>query len=104
MNEIASDNSVLHPMIAEIKDVIDKAKAHIAHQVNSELLYAYWNIGRIMVENEQSQPERADYGKQTIRALSEVLTRELGKGILCFQSAIHAAVLSHLSDSTDSVC
>ena len=80
MNEIASDNSVLHPMIAEIKDVIDKAKAHIAHQVNSELLYAYWNIGRIMVENEQSQPERADYGKQTIRALSKVLTRELGKG------------------------
>ena len=80
MNEIASDNSVLLPMIAEIKDVIDKAKAHIAHQVNSELLYAYWNIGRIMVENEQSQPERADYGKQTIRELSKVLTRELGKG------------------------
>lgn len=33
-----------------------------------------------MVENEQSQPERADYGKQTIRELSKVLTRELGKG------------------------
>ena len=33
-----------------------------------------------MVENEQSQPDRADYGKQTIRELSRVLTRELGKG------------------------
>ena len=33
-----------------------------------------------MVENEQSQPERADYGKQTIRELSKALTRELGKG------------------------
>lgn len=72
--------SVIFPMVAEIRQVLEAARGHIAHQVNSELLYAYWNIGRIMVENEQSQPERADYGKRTIRELSRALTKELGKG------------------------
>lgn len=70
----------LSPMVAEIRHILDETRSNIAHQVNNELLCAYWNIGRIMVENEQTQPERADYGKQTIRELSKVLTRELGKG------------------------
>ena len=73
-------SSKISPMVDEIKLVFGKARNSIAQTVNSELLFAYWNIGRIMVENEQSQPERADYGKQTIRELSKALTRELGRG------------------------
>ena len=80
MSSLVDDTVKISPMVAEIRQVLNEARSHIAHQVNSELLYAYWNIGRIMVENEQSQPERADYGKQTIRELSKALTRELGKG------------------------
>ena len=52
----------------------------ITGQVNSELLNTYWNIGRIICEHEQSDPERADYGKQTIKELSKALTKEFGKG------------------------
>lgn len=52
----------------------------MATQVNSELLNTYWNIGRIICEHEQSDPERADYGKQTIKELSKALTKEFGKG------------------------
>ena len=80
MNNTIENEPEISPMVAEIRRVLSDARSHIAHQVNNELLYAYWNIGRIMVENEQSQPERADYGKQTIRELSKALTRELGKG------------------------
>ena len=80
MSSLIDDTVKISPMVAEIRQVLNEARSRIAHQVNSELLYAYWNIGRIMVENEQSQPERADYGKQTIRELSKALTRELGKG------------------------
>ena len=80
MDTLMEDKSTISPMVTEIRRILNEARGHIAHQVNSELLYAYWNIGRIMVENEQSQPERADYGKQTIRELSKALTKELGKG------------------------
>ena len=48
--------------------------------MNSELLSTYWNIGRIIAEYEQTVPERADYGKQTLKELSKALTNEFGKG------------------------
>ncbi len=54
-------------IIAEIKTVLDSARSNVARQVNSELLSTYWNIGRIISEHEQTVPERADYGKQTLK-------------------------------------
>ena len=44
------------------------------------MLNTYWNIGRIICEYEQSVPERADYGKQTLKELAKELTKEFGKG------------------------
>ena len=67
-------------MIQEIKTILETSRASVARQVNRELLGTYWNIGRIICEHEQSVPERADYGKQTLKALSKELTREFGKG------------------------
>lgn len=35
-------------IVAEIKTVLESARSNVARQVNSELLNAYWNIGRII--------------------------------------------------------
>ena len=59
-------------------------KKNVAQQVNTQLLTTYWNIGRIIVEYEQQNQIRADYGKQTLRELSKELTREFGKGFFSF--------------------
>lgn len=67
-------------VVQEIKTVLDVSRSNAARQVNAELLNAYWNIGRIICEYEQSMPNRADYGKQTLKALAKELTKELGKG------------------------
>ena len=67
-------------VIAEIKTVLESARTSVARQVNSELLNTYWNVGRIITEYEQASPERADYGKQTLKELSKILTTEFGKG------------------------
>ena len=67
-------------VVAEIKTVLESARGNVARQVNSELLHTYWTIGRIITEYEQTVPERADYGKQTLRELSRALTAEIGKG------------------------
>ena len=80
-----SDNKLsiaaeMSPVLQEIKSVLDTARSNVARQVNSELLNTYWNIGRIICEYEQSMPERADYGKQTLKELSKELTKEFGKG------------------------
>ena len=42
----------------------------MAVQVNTELLSTYWNVGKIIVEHEQENKDRADYGKQTLKAVS----------------------------------
>ena len=76
MNEIAKYND----MISEIKEILQSARLNVARQVNTELLTAYWNIGRIIVEHEQNSQERAEYGQQTLKELSKVLTKEFGKG------------------------
>lgn len=52
----------------------------VAVHVNNELVQAYWNIGRLIVEHEQDNAPRAGYGKETLRKLSKALTREFGKG------------------------
>ena len=70
----------LTSVVQEVKTVLTTARQKVATQVNSELLNTYWNIGRIICEHEQSDPERADYGKQTIKELSKALTKEFGKG------------------------
>ena len=70
----------MNDIVAEIKTILDFARSNVARQVNSELLNTYWNIGRIISEYEQTVPERADYGKQTLKELAKVLTAEFGKG------------------------
>ena len=67
-------------LVAEIRQIMNTARQNVAKQVNSEQLFAYWNIGRAIVEYEQNSNERADYGKETIKQLSRVLSKEFGKG------------------------
>lgn len=54
-----------------------EARNNLASVVNVELLKAYWQIGRIIVEDEQNHQDRADYGKGLIKQLSKELTKEL---------------------------
>ena len=78
-NNQSAITPALTGIVAEIKTVLESARRNVARQVNSELLSAYWNIGRIISEYEQTVPERADYGKQTLKELAKVLTAEFGK-------------------------
>ena len=74
-NQLTPNNS----MVLEIRELLENARKNVAQQVNTQLLTTYWNIGRIIVEYEQQNQIRADYGKQTLRELSKELTREFGK-------------------------
>ncbi len=44
------------------------------------MVVCYWNIGRLIVEEEQRGEKRAEYGKQLIKDLSKKLHAEFGKG------------------------
>ena len=78
--ENGTGSETLNCVVQEIKTVIETARRNVVRQINSELLNTYWDIGRIIAEYEQTIPERADYGKQTLKELSRILTAEFGKG------------------------
>ena len=67
-------------MIGQIRSLLENARQKVAAEVNSTLIMTYWQIGKIIVEDEQQHESRAEYGKQTLKTLSKVLTDEYGKG------------------------
>lgn len=56
------------------------ARQRAYRAVNFTMVEAYWNVGRMIVEEEQQGRERADYGAFLIRNLAIHLTEEMGKG------------------------
>lgn len=72
-----SNNSAL---LNDIKSVIVEARAHVRQAVNNTMVHAYWQIGRLIVEDEQLGNTRAQYGKNVLKSLSTRLSADLGKG------------------------
>ena len=63
-----------------VAEVLRAARSNAYRAVNFVMVEAYWNIGRMIVEEEQQGNERAEYGSALIKNLSLRLTEEFGKG------------------------
>lgn len=70
-------NKILFQQVVEL---LQNARQQVLRTVNSTMVYTYFQIGRIIVEEEQSGKDRAEYGKQILKGLSKQLTNEFGKG------------------------
>jgi predicted nuclease of restriction endonuclease-like (RecB) superfamily len=66
--------------IVEIKKLLSEARQRAYSAINSAMVEAYWNIGKRIVEEEQSGNDRAEYGKEIIKNIASELTKEFGKG------------------------
>lgn len=67
-------------LFSQVVALLQNARQQVLRTVNSTMVYTYFEIGRMIVEEEQSGKERAQYGKQLLKGLSEQLTNEFGKG------------------------
>ncbi len=63
-----------------VADILHAARANAYRAVNFAMVEAYWNVGRMIVEEEQQGKERAEYGAALIKNLSIRLSGEFGKG------------------------
>ena len=75
--EITKGISTLYDTINQI---IEEARAAVYRTANITMVRAYWHIGRVIVEDEQKGKERAEYGKQVLKQLSQKLTKKHGRG------------------------
>ena len=65
---------------SQIVDLLQSARNKVVRTVNQTMVLTYFEIGKMLVEEEQGGKERADYGKHILKELSKVLTKEFGKG------------------------
>lgn len=67
-------------ILGKVIGLLNKARNEIVSNVNRTMVYAYYEIGRIIIEEEQRGKGRAEYGRVLIEELSEKLSKEFGKG------------------------
>lgn len=69
-----------NPLFEKIATLIDNARHKVASVVNLTMVHTYFEIGSMIVNNEQQGKERAAYGKHILKDLAKQLTDRFGKG------------------------
>ncbi len=90
INDVSCQDFQKHPTIGKsitqidldqsIRTVIEDARKYAAKAVNTVMVNAYWEIGRLIVENEQEGKARAAFGENVLENLSQQLTKEFRNG------------------------
>lgn len=66
--------------LQKVSNILEEARKSVKTAVNLSMVYSYYEVGRIIVEEEQNGQEKAGYGKYILKELSQYLTANLGKG------------------------
>ena len=82
------------------REILEQARATAARSVNSEMVRAYWLVGRKVVEEEQNGSARADYGDELINHLSARLRADFGRGFTPSNLRDASPVLSGVSEAS----
>ncbi len=67
-------------LLSNIRELLNQGRKQVFQAVNAAMVQTYWEIGRLIVEDEQQGQARAEYGKGVLKTLSTALTNEFGKG------------------------
>ncbi|MFQ3675136.1 MAG: DUF1016 N-terminal domain-containing protein, partial [Endomicrobiia bacterium] len=66
-------------LLKKVSEIIESARRKTVRQINTIITQTYWEIGRIIVEEEQKGKIRAKYGEYLIERLSQDLTKKYGR-------------------------
>jgi predicted nuclease of restriction endonuclease-like (RecB) superfamily len=80
MKNIPTNTTDENALFDRVVSILEQARGNVVRAVNSNMVLAYWHIGREIVEEIQGGEERAEYGKQIVAKLSFDLTKKYGKG------------------------
>ena len=67
-------------LFQNIAILIEQARQRVVAAVNLTMVHTYFEIGKMIVEEEQQGKQRAAYGKHILKELSEKLSTKFGKG------------------------
>ncbi len=67
-------------VLADVVRLVESARTSVARSINTAITATYFEIGRRIVEDEQSGRRRADYGEAVVERLATDLTARFGRG------------------------
>jgi predicted nuclease of restriction endonuclease-like (RecB) superfamily len=73
---LSADNALFD----RVAFILEEARGNVVRAVNTNMVLAYWLIGREIVQELQGGKGRAEYGKQVVENLSVRLTERYGRG------------------------
>ena len=79
MEQVKKNEYLDETFYTSIKELLEQARKRIYRNINSEMVFTYWQIGKMIVEKQRGN-QRADYGDGLIRELSAKLTKDFGRG------------------------
>ena len=74
------DQDRQNQLFNKVAQLLSKSRSEVVKRVNQTMVYTYFEIGRLIIENEQHGKTRAEYGKKILKSLSENLIKGFGKG------------------------
>lgn len=81
MSDLPANNSNADSaLFARVTNILEQARRNVVQSINTNMVQAYWLIGREIVHKLQDGEERATYGKQVLETLAAQLTQRYGKG------------------------
>ena len=95
---------MVESLFNKVANLIEQARARVATAMNVAEVYTKYQIGRYIVEEEQSGKKRAEYGKQVLECLSERLTAHYGDGWSYSNLRQIRQFFLTYSNLTDTVC
>ncbi len=79
MKELTEYKYIDNDFYKSIKEVLEQARKRVYRNIQSEMVLAYWQIGKMIVEK-QGGETRAKYGDGLIKELSVQMTKDFGRG------------------------
>ncbi len=67
-------------LIQQIQRIISSARERAVRSVDTERVLMYWQIGKVIFEEEQQGKERAGYGEYLIKSISDYFQPQFGSG------------------------
>lgn len=78
-NELSEYKYITNDFYQNVKEIIEQSRKRIYRNIASEILVAYWQIGKMIVEK-QGGDTRAEYGSGLVKELSIQMTKDFGPG------------------------
>ncbi len=99
-----SSEIINNKLYIQITELLRLARQSVVRAVNQTMVCAYYDIGKIIVEDEQRGKQRADYGKHVLEELSKKIDRIFLEMLLCRQFTPNALFFYHLLNSAENIC